>query len=463
MQPSNCTPTACNSSCTTCGRSSTFCLTCPNNQLASNGKCIPTCPSGTFSSGGQCLTCHPDCTSCSGGAFNQCTACPANRPVLSGGRCLPTCSKNQFFDTTSGACQSCDASCSSCSAAGPSNCLACAGSTQRLQGGTCVAAKCQSGSSVVPGLGVCLSDLVIQTATPTGGNTPAPTGIDSPTVVTRSRGLQWWQILLMALGCALIFLTFVWCCCRRRQKRRAQNSGDVYVLPRRTGWRWRLIYWVQGLFQRKPKAHEPLLQDATPVYFNPAAAGPRADAKHPTYLTGWKATLMRWGEKLFGHGSPNPAPVKASDIVLLHRIPSHEETDDGKLRAIEEARHVHTPPSPRGTEVDMVNLIDSYNKDPPRARNYYYPQEDRRERFPVAGRPNEFLYRDPFGDDARRLSDVSNHSAGSMYSQATGMPRKVQEPRLPLRSELSSRFSASTYGVYQRAESKPRPIMGKFF
>ncbi|KAF5318437.1 hypothetical protein D9619_010903 [Psilocybe cf. subviscida] len=247
----------------------------------------------------------------------------------------------------------------------------------------------------------------------------------------------------MALGCALIILTLVWCCCRRRQKRCAQNNGDIYRQPRRTGWRWRLVYWVRGLFHQNPRAHQP--HNAPPVYYNTAAANSRSNAKHSTseYPADWRATLMRWDEKLFGHGSPKAATLRPTDIVLLRRISSHDDLDDGKLRTVEEARNVHTQPSQRGTEVDVVNLIDSYNKDPPQVRNYYYPQEERRECFPVAGRPNEFLYHDSFGDDARRLSDLNNHSAGSLYSQATGVPHKVEEPRLPLWGELSSRFPST--------------------
>ncbi len=76
--------------------------TCANNQLASKGQCVSTCPSATFSSAGSCLSCHPDCSSCNGGSFNQCTSCPASRPVLINGRCLPTCSSTQFFDATTG-------------------------------------------------------------------------------------------------------------------------------------------------------------------------------------------------------------------------------------------------------------------------------------------------------------------------------------------------------------------------
>ncbi|KAG9221990.1 hypothetical protein CCMSSC00406_0009198 [Pleurotus cornucopiae] len=77
-------------------------------------KCVQTCPSNTFSSttSTSCTLCHPDCASCSGGAFNQCTACPPERPVLANGHCLSTCAKSQFLNPTSSSCQPCDPSCS---------------------------------------------------------------------------------------------------------------------------------------------------------------------------------------------------------------------------------------------------------------------------------------------------------------------------------------------------------------
>ena len=177
--------TACDSSCGTCAGSATFCLTCANNQLSSQGKCVASCPSNSFSSSGSCIPCHPDCATCSGASFNQCSSCSANRPVLTSGRCLSTCSKTQYFDKTSSTCQSCDSSCSSCSGPGPSNCLACSNSNQVLRSGACTSVTCGGSSStgVIPGLGLCLSDLVfVPQASGTNNPLPLPTitGIDTP-------------------------------------------------------------------------------------------------------------------------------------------------------------------------------------------------------------------------------------------------------------------------------------------
>ncbi|KAJ6630230.1 insulin-like growth factor binding protein [Mycena sp. CBHHK59/15] len=252
----NVTCTTCDPSCSTCSGSTASCLTCPNNQLASNGKCISTCPSNTFSTSGACLACHADCATCTGGSFTQCATCPAARPVLSGGRCLPTCSKAQFFDPTSGACQACDPSCSSCAAAGPSGCLACASASQVLRAGTCTAAACTNATSVVPGLGVCLSDLVIVTAAaPNSTSITAPTKPDSPVSpapqAPAGRALAWWEILLMALGCAFIFVVVLMLWRRRARRRRAKQTAVFAVAKRldpKTSWRWRLLRFGEKLF-----------------------------------------------------------------------------------------------------------------------------------------------------------------------------------------------------------------------
>ncbi|KAF9073970.1 hypothetical protein BDP27DRAFT_1288346 [Rhodocollybia butyracea] len=246
------TCTSCSSSCSTCAGSSTFCLTCPNGQLASNGQCVSVCPPNTVSSNSTktCLSCHPDCVTCSGTSFDQCLSCPPDRPVLSEGRCFPTCAQSQFFDSTSRSCQACDSSCSSCSDSGASNCLACSSSSQVLHGGSCVSANCNGTSSVIPGLGVCLSDLV-QVTSSTAAPLPSISGLTQPTIVQTSKRLQWWEILLMALGCAFIFLAVVWCWRRRARKQRAKQTkafAQAKKLDQSTNWRWRLVRFGEKLF-----------------------------------------------------------------------------------------------------------------------------------------------------------------------------------------------------------------------
>ncbi|KIL62256.1 hypothetical protein M378DRAFT_81478, partial [Amanita muscaria Koide BX008] len=249
------TCTACDSSCGTCAGSSTFCLSCSGGQLASGGKCVQSCPENAFQSSGSCLPCHPDCATCSGGNFNQCSSCSSDRPVPVNGRCLPTCAKSQFFDTTTSSCQSCDSSCSSCSGAGPSNCLACSDANSVLRSGSCTSANCASNSTVVPGLGVCLSDLVF---VPQGSQTsnlpplPTITGLNNPTNVTVVRQpLTWWEILLMVLGCVFIFVAILWLCRRRAKKRRAKETAKFaakrHLEPKRT-WKQRLVRFGERLF-----------------------------------------------------------------------------------------------------------------------------------------------------------------------------------------------------------------------
>ncbi|KAG5642640.1 hypothetical protein DXG03_002379 [Asterophora parasitica] len=153
-------------------------------------------------------------------------------------------------------------------------------------------------STVLPGLGVCLSQL-INSPVPSG-TTPAPfptiTGIDAPTPHSK-RTLEWWQILLMALGCAFIFLVIIWLCRRRARKQRATKT---------------------------------LLFATTPGY-------------HRTQNSGWRWWLFRFGEKLFGHNRSRKAMVAVP--------PESEAMKLTKLRQAEEAR---------GEEYDMVKLIGEY-------------------------------------------------------------------------------------------------------
>ncbi|KAJ7056178.1 TNFR/NGFR cysteine-rich region family protein [Mycena amicta] len=369
----NLTCTACDSSCMTCTGSSTFCLSCASNQLASGGKCVPTCPSNTFSASGSCLSCHSDCASCTGSAFNQCSSCPASRPVLTNGRCLPTCSKNEFFDPTSGTCITCDASCSSCSGSGPSQCLACASNKQVLRAGTCVAASCDQ---VVPGLGACLSEFVDVPTTASGSPLPFPsaTGLNTPTKSSGPRRLEWWEILLMALGCAFIFLVIVWLWRRRSRKQRK---------PQTQPHQWR-IFKLQ----------------------------PGHNHHHHHHQGGWRWRLLRFGEKLFGHRRSErafPTPMNISRPMDL------------ELGA---GAGVKTHPQRREK----------------RGREAYHAQ-DRHLLSPTTSR------------------SLSDHSAPSIYSQVTGIPPRMPEPRQPP-PEADSRLSTSTIATYYMTTAPVAPLTG---
>ncbi|KIJ63333.1 hypothetical protein HYDPIDRAFT_156112 [Hydnomerulius pinastri MD-312] len=378
----NLTCTACSSSCSSCAGSANFCLTCNNGLLASNGQCVNSCPSNTFSSSGTCVTCHPDCATCSGESFSQCTSCNKNLPVLTNGRCLATCSQNQYFDTTSSTCQSCDGSCSSCSGSGPNNCLACSSSAQVLRGGTCVAANCSSGTSVVPGLGTCLSELVLVPSSSSSGSSALPsiTGISTPISTTSSQRLQWWEILLMALGCAFIFVLFLWCWRRRARKQRAKDTAAF------------------------------------------------ASAKALDHKTSWRMRIARFGERLFGHAPTQPRP-DTEEIALW------------KLRAAEEARH----------HQEMEKLIGAYE---------YSRAGSSRAPSPLPSL-HDHKHRDSYNYDSHGPHRLS---AGSMYSQVTGVPRRGPEPRQPIKTNpLTSRFSTTTLGsaVYKKPNVLKRELTPK--
>ncbi|KAF8621245.1 hypothetical protein AX15_007955 [Amanita polypyramis BW_CC] len=382
----NLTCTACDSSCTTCAGPSTFCLSCSGNALASIGKCVQTCPSNTFQSSGSCLTCHPDCATCSGGGFNQCSSCPSNRPVLVNGRCLPTCGKSQFFDTTTSSCQACDSSCSSCSAAGLGNCLACANTNSVLRSGSCTTASCANNSTVIPGLGVCLSDLAV---VPHGSQTkslplPSVTGVNNPTTVAVGRPLSWWEILLMTLGCAFISFVIVWLLRRRAKKRRSKKTAMFAAskgLDKKQNWRWRLI---------------------------------------------------RFGERFFGHS-------KSREGVI--RLPTEHESETiklAKLKAAEEAR----PSSDSGKyplqDEDMANLSRShrYSKAPSLRRSRYgshfdriYADDDR----PISSHNAPSIYSQTTGtprrgpdprQPVRELPSRFSDTTLSSYEHHTNLPEK---------------------------------------
>jgi hypothetical protein len=195
-----------------------------------------------------------------------------------------------------------------------------------------------------------------------------PSGINTPINTSTRRPLEWWEILLMALGCAFIFLAVLMCWRRRARKLRAKRTAafaSAKALDRKDNWRWKLV---------------------------------------------------RFGEKLFGH-----AP---SQRVHPHQEP--EEIRLMKLRAAEEAQY----------NDDMEKIIGNYEYS--RAGSHRGPSRDSH----------------TFSDSSH---SHSGHSHGSLYSQATGMPRRTAEPRQPVRNAdlLPSRFSTTSFGS---DDSRPRKL-----
>jgi hypothetical protein len=307
---------ACDSSCSTCSGSSTFCLTCSQNQLAFNGKCVAakSCPKSTFPSTSSCISCHPDCSDCSDAGFDKCTSCPPERPVLSNGRCISTCSKNEYWDSNANQCKSCDSTCGSCIGPGSSSCLSCSNANDRvLRSGSCVSSSsaCSSlgnDTLVINPLGVCFSELVATNTT-----TPVDPGLNQPTAPTTTTRtafkLEWWQILLMALGCAFIFLVFMWCCCRRRRKRKEEERRRVhgYAFANVSGSDNQRSWWkCCGRRKKDQKTTNGGPYDYHPPTFSDRNGGIQAN--------GWKYRLVRFGEKLFGHSKSTRIPSSAIEM-----------------------------------------------------------------------------------------------------------------------------------------------------
>ncbi|KAH9483647.1 Furin-like protease 2 [Psilocybe cubensis] len=404
----NLTCTACSSTCGTCVGAADFCLTCKPGQLASSGQCVSTCPSNTFASSGSCIKCHPDCASCSGPSFNQCSTCPPDRPVLTNGRCLPTCAKAQFFDPTTSSCQACDSSCSSCSGAGPSNCLACASTTQVLRGGSCVSANCNGASNVVPGLGVCLSELV-QAPSRTDPNAPplpSISGLGDPTVINTRRPLAWWQILLMALGCAFIFVVIVMLWRRRAKKQRAKRTAMFAAakkIDRPGRWRDRLVRFGERFFGHRDRLHKmrgaQRDADMLPVAYN----------HHDRHLANSRPQSL----------ASYRQDIKLKPILVTRKPAPPVQNEQSKKKR---------------DSNDSDSLLDAYAYST-RSRSSYSPSS-------LPGLDDRHQYRQRSRE--RRIEH------DSLYAEVTGVRRNTPEPRQPLKRDVSglSRLSNNTVDTY---------------
>lgn len=111
----------CSTECLTCDNTNT-CLTCANNSLSRDGKCVASCGNGFYVFRGICVACDRSCKNCIQNPL-KCTEC-ADGFVLSGtGRCVSSCSQGFFLDTVSKSCRACSSSCNTCST--ERNCLTC--------------------------------------------------------------------------------------------------------------------------------------------------------------------------------------------------------------------------------------------------------------------------------------------------------------------------------------------------
>ncbi|CDO71899.1 hypothetical protein BN946_scf184940.g46 [Trametes cinnabarina] len=411
----------CSPLCQTCsGPTSSDCIICGAGKYSLNGSCVGTDGNGVCAGSSlvadnnkhECDTCPSKCTTCKYSSFNvastidqvQCTGCLPGF-VLSQGKCVESCPSGTFLNPQDNV-----------------TCTACVG-REVLRGGTCVSANCNGTSSVISGLGICLSDLV-EVPPPSGTSSKSPlpsvTGIDTPissspssntTVVKRP--LQWWEILLMALGCAFIFILFLMCWRRRMRKRRAAATANF------------------------------------------------AAAKNLDHTKSWRYRLVRFGERLFGH--------KKGQRWMMPP-PEHEDVRLEKLRAAEEARYdrdLEKLQDPRREsslrhDREMDKLIGSYEYSRAGSSRAPSPLPSLRD---YDG--DRHSYKDSKGSDYsdRARDRVTNDLVAeeSLYSQVTGQPRRAPEPRQPVRNArdlLPSRFSnATTYSNWLTPDPPAPPAV----
>ncbi|TFY64234.1 hypothetical protein EVJ58_g2762 [Rhodofomes roseus] len=296
----------CSSLCQTCtGATSNDCIICATGSYRFNGSCISASSSGVCENSNmiannnkhECDSCPAKCTKCEIPNFTtasttnqaQCTGCVAGF-VLSNGTCIESCPTGTFLSPKDNVtCTACDSSCArfqrhlyfflsvqhllglSFRSAGteqwtvPSYVFTVRILRHRVVFMSIVRFQLLellrvwaeqlsriNSSSVISGLGLCLSDLVATVASGTA-STPLPTitGINSNTKSTTATSLAWWQILLMTLGCAFIFLVIVILWRRRMRRKRAQATmafAAAKRLDRPRGWRLRLLRFGERLF-----------------------------------------------------------------------------------------------------------------------------------------------------------------------------------------------------------------------
>jgi hypothetical protein len=202
----------------------------------------------------------------------------------------------------------------------------------------------------------------------------------------------------MALGCAFIFLVFLLCWRRRARKQRASKTKQFAIAK---------------------KLDDP---------------------------GSWKQRLVRFGERLFGHGQKNrlaghytypadpqgyPGDTKKGDIAMRdleeqrrfredskRPITYHDDDLDGIVGAYEYEQSIRSSPS---------EYSRNYRQQPHNNPSAELNREYSRLRQP---RPREDL--------------LESLASRSIYSQVTGTTKKAPEPRLPVKGFPGSRFSTST-------------------
>jgi len=185
--------------------------------------------------------------------------------------------------------------------------------------------------------------------------------------------LAWWEILLMVLGCAFIFVVFIWCWRRRARKQRAKRTKEFAAAKnidptRNWGWRRRLAGFFAG----------------------------------------------RRGKRRFQEHPPT--------IQLVERY--HDDVgDEVKLRDIEEARERR--------DREKLELIGAYEYSS-RSSSSSSSRRSRRAPEPLPSlheRPKHSPQHSSRGEE----DSFSRIYRTSVYSEMTGVPRHAPEPRQPIR------------------------------
>jgi hypothetical protein len=243
-------------------------------------------------------------------------------------------------------------------------------------------------------------------------------------VITVRRGLSWWEILLMTLGCAFIFVAILWCWRRRARKQREKRTKT---------------------FARVKKLDDP--------------------------QQGWRWRLVRFGERLFGHrrkGPQSELPV-AYDRDSIYSSKIRPIDHDIKLRNLAPAKPEAKELSTKKRET-MDDLISAYA----------YSVQSRDSHAPSALPSLDGRRKDEY---TRGLKARIEQDSRSLYSEVTGHQRLTPEPRQPLKKDpvsmrrsigssvfvpaLAKKSATTREGVlvdldshsdYQGAEAAPLPM-----
>jgi len=169
----------------------------------------------------------------------------------------------------------------------------------------------------------------------------------------------------MTLGCAFIFVVFLWLCRRKAKKRRAKRTAEFAAskgLAQKQNWRWHLI---------------------------------------------------RFGEKLFGHSENRRVPI---------RDPNNRENESVKLAKIRDAEEARTSSDGllKDDDDDIVKIIGSYREAPP-------SQDDVRPLSGISSHAAPSIYSQVTGA-ARRGPDV-RQPVKELTSRFSDSTQSSYEPR----------------------------------